>query len=131
MRLRNCSANLSQPWNCLKSRSQISNELTFLKANNGTAVSKGNSSKPAISRALWSGESRRAGIFVKHEYKYFISSRCCAICFSAFATLLDSVRVDHTDDMLDMTLRTLETDRRDSASVGLPRDLGACPRNDT
>lgn len=131
VRLRSCSASLSQPWNCRKSRSHISNELTFLKANSGTAVSNGNSSYPAMSLALWSGESRKAGIFVKHEYKYLISSRCCAICFSAFATLFDSVKVDHTDDMLDMTLRTLDTERRDSASVGLPRDLGACPRNET
>lgn len=44
VKLRSCSESLSQPWNCLKSRSHISSALTFLNANSGTAVSNGNSS---------------------------------------------------------------------------------------
>lgn len=39
-----CSANLSQPWKDLKSTSIMSSCCKFLKANSGTAVSKGNSS---------------------------------------------------------------------------------------
>jgi hypothetical protein len=38
------SAILSHPQNCRKSRSVISSVVTFLKTNNGTAESKGNSS---------------------------------------------------------------------------------------
>ena len=35
------------------------------------------------------------------------------------------------EDMLDMTLRTLDTDLRESASACLPLVLGALPRKDT
>jgi len=130
VRLRSCSDSLSQPWNCLKSRSHISSAPRFLNANRGTAVSNGNSSKPATSRARWSGASFKAGIFVKQEYRYLISSRNCTILFSSFAALFDSEKVDHRDDTLDITLRTLDTDFSESASDCLPLDFGAWPRND-
>lgn len=63
----NCSASRSQPKNCRKSISLISNALIFLKACNGTAESNGNSSNPSISRARRSGASRKHGIFVNAE----------------------------------------------------------------
>ena len=130
VRLRSCSAIRSQPKSCRKSRSHISRALTFLNANNGTAVSKGNSSNPAINLERWSGESRRQGIFVNAEYRYFKSSSSTAFCFSS---LLDDplrLKCDHMLDMEDMTLRTLEEDRTESASEARPRDFGA-ERNET
>jgi hypothetical protein len=66
-KLLNCSAIRSHPKNCLMSMSQISNELTFLNATRGTAVSNGNSSKPSTSLAFLSGANLRQGIFVKAE----------------------------------------------------------------
>lgn len=48
---------------------------------------------------------------MKAEYKYLKSSCSNAFCFSALATLLDPMRkVDQSDDMPDMTLRTLDTE---------------------
>jgi hypothetical protein len=35
------------------------------------------------------------------------------------------------EDMLDITLRTLDTDLRESESACRPLDLGALPRKDT
>jgi hypothetical protein len=102
-----------------------------LKANRGTAVSNGNSSKPETSRARWSGASLKAGIFVKQEYRYVRSSRCCDICFAAFAALLDVVKFDHTDETLDITLRILDTERSESESAWRPFDLGALPKKET
>ena len=107
---RSCSAILSQPKNCRKSTSHISSALTFLKASNGTAVSKGNSSYPLMRRALRSGDSRRHGIFVKAEYKYFRSINSCTLAFSVLAALVEGPKpkLDHRLDMPDMTLRTLD-----------------------
>lgn len=51
---------------------------------------------------------------------------CSFICFSAFAALVPlKVRFDQSWDMLDMTLRTLDTDRSESVSACFPFDLGA------
>ena len=130
VRLRSCSAIRSQPKSCRKSRSHISRALTFLNANNGTAVSKGNSSNPAINLERWSGESRRQGIFVNAEYRYFKSSSSTAFRFSSLFDCPLRLNWDHMLDMVDMTLRTLDEDRTESASEARPRDFGA-ERNET
>jgi hypothetical protein len=66
-----------------------------------------------MSRARRSGASRRQGIFVKAEYRYFRSDSVAAFCFSVLAAdpLPEPIpRFDHRLDMPDITLRTLETE---------------------
>jgi hypothetical protein len=64
-----------------------------------------------MSLALWSGASRKHGILVKAEKRYFKSSWRAAFCFSALAALFpDSRREDQREDMPDITLRMLDTE---------------------
>lgn len=132
VKLRSCSANRSQPKNCLISISLISKALRFLKAIRGTAVSKGNSSYPEISLARRSGVNRRQGILVKAEYRYLRSSLFAASCLSILAAELAPLRLkpDHSDVMPDMTLRMLETECIEPWSEPL---FGCCdfPRKET
>lgn len=91
--------------------SQISNELTFLKANKGTAVSKGNSSKPSINRDFLSGASLRHGILVKAEYRYFKSASSAAFALALFISAdVPSPKEDHSELIPVMTLLTLDTE---------------------
>jgi hypothetical protein len=88
-----------------------------LKAKRGTALSKGNSSYPEMSLALWSGASLKHGILVKAEKRYFKSSCRAAFCFSTLAAVFDDRRrEDQSEDMPDMTLRMLETEWIESRS---------------
>jgi hypothetical protein len=109
---RSCSASLSHPKNCRKSISLISRALIFLKAYSGTAESNGNSSYPSISRARRSGASRRQGIFVKAEYRYFRSASRANFCFSVRAAELPEPKpkLDHRLVIPDITLLTLDTE---------------------
>lgn len=131
VKLRSCSANRSQPKNCLISISLISRALRFLKAISGTAVSNGNSSYPEMSLARRSGVSLRQGILVKAEYRYFRSSLLAACCLSILAAELVPLRpkLDQSEDIPDMTLRILETECIEPWSE--PPPFGLLPRKET
>lgn len=98
--------------------SVISSALAFLKHSKGTAVSNGNSSNPSTNFAFLSGASFRQGIFVKAEYRYFMSASNAAFVFSTLAIEggPPSPNEDHNEDIPDITLRTLDTEWIDKLS---------------
>ena len=128
--VRSCSDSLSQPKKDRKSISIISKALKFLKEWRGTAVSNGNSSYPRIKRARRSGASRRQGILVKAEYRYFVSASRAALAFSDLETgSLDTrPNEDQSELIPDITLRTLDTEWIESRS---PRDRWGLFKNET
>jgi hypothetical protein len=69
---------------------------------------------------------------VKDEYRYLKSSWSCTFCLSNLATLLEPMRRDdQSEDMPDMTLRTLDTECIESRSEDFCLFRWAVLRNET
>jgi hypothetical protein len=70
---------------------------------------------------------------VKAEYRYFRSAWSAAFCFSVRAADMPEPipKLDHSADMLDMTLRTLVTERIEPTSELWLLDRWDWPRNET